>query len=167
MITVILMVVMLILLFGAGTPGKNKLERGFRISFDDSGGTVRDLSGDLVPGSVSGGGLVYDEVELTGVSESVKNYLAGHAESEITAQFYMNDTASTGAFTVLSGNQGGTGTLTLQWGSSGSAPDTGDPEWEGEYVLLNASVGLNGNKPVINAVFKPTGSTPPAWGTVS
>jgi len=151
----------------AGTPGKNKVERGFRFWFDDSEGTARDLSGDLVPGSVQGGGLVYDEVDMTGVSESVRNYLAGHAESEVSAQFFMNDTAVTGAFTVLANNNGGDGTLTMQWGSNGAAPDTGDPEWGGEYVLLNASIGLNGNKPVINATFKPTGSTAPSWATVT
>ena len=146
--------------------GKNKAERWFTISWDDSGTTARDLSGDLVPGSVGGGGLTYDEVDLTGVSEAVKNFLAGHAESEITAQFHMNDTATTGASTVLNGSAGGTGTLTLAWGA-GAAPTTGDPEWEGEYVLLDASVALAGNKFVHQCRWKPTGSTAPAWGTVT
>ena len=150
--------------------GKNKVERSMRLYWDDLGtgsGTARNLSGDLVPGSLTGGGLVFDEVDLTGVSETVRNYLAGHAESEISAQFHINDTATTGAFTVLTGSDGGYGTLTLQYGSAGAAPTTGDPEWEGEYVLLKCEVGMNGNKPVINATWKPQGSTAPAWGTVS
>ena len=145
--------------------GKNKAERWFTINWDDSGTTARDLSGDLVPGSVGGGGLTYDEVDLTGVSEAVKNFLAGHAESEITAQFHMNDTATTGASTVLNGSAGGTGTLTLAWGA-GAAPTGGDLEWEGEYVLLDATVALAGNKFVHQCRWKPTGSTAPAWGTV-
>jgi hypothetical protein len=148
--------------------GKNKTEKGFRLWWDDLGtgaGTPRDLSGDLVPGSCTGGGLVFDEVEMTGVSNAVKNYLAGHADSEVSAQFHMNDTATTGAFTVLTGSDGGTGTLTLQWGAAGAAPTTGDPEWEGEYVLLDCSVNTSGGKAIINARWKPTGATPPAWGT--
>ena len=150
--------------------GKNKIERAFRLWWDDLGtgaGTARDLSGDLVPGSVSGGGLTWDEVELTGVSNAVKNFLAGHADSEVSAKFHLNDTATTGAHTVLVGSDGGTGTLTLQWGSSGAAPTTGDPEWEGEYVLLDAHVEIDGNKPVLAARWKPTGATAPAWGTVA
>jgi len=147
--------------------GRNKIERAFRIWWDDAGtgsGTARDLSGDLVPGSCTGGGLVFDQVDMTGVSQSVKNYLAGHAESEISAKFVMNDTATTGAHTVLTGSDGGIGTLTLQWGSSGAAPTTNDPEWEGEYVLLDCNCSFDGGKAVINARWKPTGVTAPAWG---
>lgn len=146
--------------------GKNHVERSFRILVDDSGGTARNLSGDLVPGSVSGGGLTFDEAEMTGVSETVKNFLAGHANSEISANFHMNDTATTGATTVLNGKVGSAGTVTLQWGQAGAAPTTGDPEWEGEYVLLSNNIQLDGNKHVHACVFKPSGSTAPAWGTV-
>jgi len=151
--------------------GKNKVERGFRLLFDDSGGTARDLSGDLVPGSVSGGGLTFDEANMTGVSEAVNNFLRGHATSEIAANFHMNDTATTGATTVLNGQSlpsvAGTGTLTLQWGASSAAPTNPDPEWEGEYILLSSNIALEGNKHVHQVVFKPTGSTAPAFGTVA
>ena len=150
--------------------GKNKVERGFRLLWDDLGtgaGTARNLSGDLVLGSVSGGGLTFDEADLTGVSEAVRNFLAGHANSEISATFHMNDTATTGATTVLNGSVGGIGTLTLQWGASSAAPTTGDPEWEGEYVLLSNNIALDGNKFVHQVRWLPTGSTAPAWGTVA
>jgi len=146
--------------------GKNKIERWFTISVDDSGGTARDLSGDLVPGSIGGGGLVYDEADMTGVSEAVYNFLAGHATSEITASFHMNDTATTGATTVLNGVDGTVVTITLAWGQ-GAAPTSGDPDWEGEYVVLSANIALDGNKFVHQCTFKPSGSTAPAWGTVT
>ena len=149
--------------------GKNKAERWFTIYWDDAGtgsGTARDLTGDLVPGSVSGGGLTFDEVDLTGVSNAVYNYLSGHAKSEISAQFHMNNTATTGATTVLIGSDGGTGTLTLTWGA-GTTPTTGDTEWYGEYVLLDVSVVLAGNKFVHQAKWKPTGSIAPDWTTKS
>lgn len=147
--------------------GKNKSEKSFRIWLDDSDGTPRDLSGDLVPGSASGGGKVFDEVDMTGVSESVRNYLSGHAESEISASFHLNDTASTGAHTVIAGNIGGAGTITLQWGSAGAAPTNPDPEWEGEYIYQVGDVAVDGNKLVIGFTAKPTGSSAPSWGTVA
>ena len=145
---------------------KDIIERWFRIWFDDVGTTPRDLSGDLIAGTVTGGGLVFDDVDMHGVSEKVRNYLAGHAEAPISAQFHMNDTADTGAYTVLKGNSGGTGTLTLQFGT-GAAPAGSDPEWEGEYVLLGCPISTVGGKMVITANWKPTGSTAPAWGTYS
>ena len=146
--------------------GKTHVEKSFRILWDDSGGTARDLSADLVPGSISGGGLTFDEADMTGVSYTVYNFLADRATSEVSASFHLNDTATTGAFTVLNGTGGKAGTLTLQWGQNGAAPTTGDPEWEGEYVLLSNNVSLDGNKPVVQCTWKPTGATPPAWGTV-
>jgi len=148
------------------TAGKNKSERYVTIDWDDSGEAARDLTGDLVPGTLGGGGLTFDEVDLTGVLESVYNFLSGHAQSEIVAQFHMNDTATTGASTVLNGSAGKTGTLTIEWGA-GAAPTSGDIDWEGEYVLLDASVVLAGNKFVHQCRWKPTGSTAPAWGVVA
>lgn len=148
-------------------PGKTHVERSFRILFDDSGGTARDLTGDLIPGSVQGGGLTFDEVDVTGVSEKVRNYLAGHAEAPITAQFWLNDTATTGAYTVLTGQDGSDGMLTMQWGENGAAPDSGDPEWEGEYLLVQCSHTIVNGAAALQVRFVPFGSTAPAWGTVS
>lgn len=146
--------------------GKNKIERGFRLSWDDSGTTARDLSGDLVPGSVSIGDE-YEEADMTGVSEGLRNYLAGHRDVEITARFHMNDTATTGASTVLNGQNGGTGTLTLQWGDAGAAPTTGDLELEGECVQLRNAPTLDGNRFVHEVRWQPTGSAGWSWGTVT
>lgn len=146
--------------------GKNKTLKGFRLLFDDSGGTPRDLSGDLVPGSCQGGGLKFDQADMTGQSNTVKNYLADQAESEISAQFHLNDTATTGAFTVLKGMLGAVGTLLLEWGSAGAAPTTGDPTWGGEYVLVDCSIQPTGNRAILNCTFKPSGSVAPAFSTL-
>ena len=146
--------------------GKNHVERSIRVLLDDSGGTARDLSGDLVPGSMSGPGLSYEEAQMTGVSETVRNFLAGHATTEFVGQFRMNDTATTGSTTVINGKLGSTGTITVQFGQAGAAPTTGDPEWEGEFVFLAAPVGIADNGTVLNFRAVPTGSTAPAWGTV-
>lgn len=146
--------------------GKDKTERGLRLLWDDAGGTPRDLSTDLVPGSFSGGGLAYDEAEMTGVAEATKTYLTGFASSEITATFHMNDTATTGATTVLNATQGLPGTLTVQFGSNGAAPTTGDLYWEGEYTLMSVNVSLDGNKLVHQARWLPSPGSSPAWDTI-
>ncbi|RJX17544.1 MAG: hypothetical protein C4575_12945 [Desulforudis sp.] len=151
----------------AGVPGKNKLERGIRFYFDDSGGTPRELSGDMLPGTLQGGGVVLDEVDMSGASDAVKKALGGPGDGTVVAQFYLNDTATTGAHTVLKGMVGLIGTLTIQWGSNGAAPSTGDPEWEGEYVYLGGQMSASG-KGIFSATFKPaSGQADPAWGTVS
>jgi len=149
--------------------GKNHVERSFRLYFDDAGTTARNLTVSLVPGSVSGGGYVFDEADMTGVSETTYNFLKDRGSCEISARFHMDDTADTGSTTVINGHNAGagTGTLTLQWGASGAAPASTNPEWEGEYVLINGGITLDGNKFVHNVTFKPTGSTAPAWTTVS
>lgn len=148
--------------------GKNKIERSVRILWDDSNGTPRDLSHDLIPGTISGGGKTLEEVDMTGVSAGIRMFLGGFAMSEISAQYHMDDTASTGAHTVTKNTVGVAGTLTLQFGSSGSAPTTGDPEWEGEYCLIEAPVSQNAGRMVISARYLPSpAAADPAWGTVS
>jgi len=148
--------------------GKNKISRGIRLSWDDSGGNPQGLSGDLIPGSVSGPGFTAGEIDMTGESESALNYLADRKDNTVSAQFHMNDTATTGATTVTNGTVGGSaGTLTVQFGSAGAAPTTGDPEWEGEYVLLSNDVSINGGKAIHTCKWRPSGSTAPGWGTVA
>ncbi len=49
----------------------------------------------------------------------------------------------------------------------GAAPVSGDLEWEGEYVCLKATLVNDGGKLVHDCEFQPSGSTPPAWGTMA
>ena len=146
--------------------GKNKVERWIVVDVDDSGGDARDVSGDIVPGSMSGlGGKTFDEIEMTGVDEAMKNFLAGHWSHEFSAQFYLNDTATTGALTVLKDRVGVVGTLNIEFGS-GAAPTTNDPQWDGEYLLVECPVVLSGGKPVLAARFVISGAVAPAWGVI-
>lgn len=147
--------------------GKNKITRGIRLSWDDSGGTDRDLSGDLIADSVNGPGFTAGEIDMTGASETAGNYLADRLENTVTANFHANDTATTGASTVLNASVQSVGTLTVQWGENGAAPAAGDLEWEGEYVLLQAPMSVDGGKMIHSCTFRPSGSTPPAWGVVA
>ena len=145
---------------------KDILGRHCRIWLDDSGATPRDLSDDLLPNTLSGIGLTPEEVDMTGQSASIKQARTGVSDSSITAQFFMNDTVTTGAFTVLKGIQGVAGTLLVEFGTDG-APAAGDPKWEGEYVLFEASVAITGGASVLNCLFKPAPGSTPAWGVKS
>ena len=145
---------------------KDILGRHVRLWVDNSAGAAKDLSDDLVPNTLSGIGLTPEEVDMTGQSASIKQARAGVSDSSITAQFYMNDTAVSGAFTVLEGAQGLAGTLTAQFGTDG-APATGDPEWEGEYVLFDLSISVSGGAVIMNTLFKPAPGATPAWGTAT
>lgn len=141
--------------------GKNKTERGFTFTF---AGT--NLSNDLVPGTVQGGGIDYEEVDMTGVGNDIMQALPGFGDSTINAQFHMNDAAG-GATTVLNANLGSSATLALAWGENGAAPTTGDPEWSGTYLLLSARVVQANGRFVHDCVFKPmSGASDPSWGTV-
>ena len=104
---------------------------------------------------------------MTGVSEGLRNFLAGHRDVEITARFHMNDTATTGSTTVLNAQNGLTGTLTLQFGAAGAAPVATDPELEGEVVQLRNAPTLDGNKFVHEVRWKPTGAVGWVWGTMA
>lgn len=145
---------------------KDILGRHVRFWADDSGGDARDLSDDLVPDTLSGIGLTPEEVDMTGQSASIKQARAGVSDSSVTGQMFMNDTATTGAFTVMEGIQGSEGTLTVQFGTD-AAPATGDPEWEGEYVLFDLTIGVTGGAAVMNFLFKPAPGSTPAWGTAT
>jgi hypothetical protein len=144
------------------TAGKNKSERGFRFWW----GTA-DLSGDLIPGSCTAPGKVLDEVDMTGVSDSVFNYLAGTASSSISAKFHMNDTIATGSYAVLANALRTTGTLKLWYGSEGIAPVNGDPAWEGTYFVNDCGISNDGGKSVLNLALTPGSATSPAWTVVA
>jgi hypothetical protein len=145
---------------------KDILGRHCRIYLDNSVGAPKDLSDDMLPNTLSGIGLTPEEVDMTGQSASIKQARTGVSDSTVTAQFFMNDTATTGAFTVLEGIQGLAGTLTVMFGTDG-APANGDWEWEGEYVLFGLPVSISGGAAVMNATFKPAPGSTPAWGVVS
>lgn len=147
----------------AGTPGKNKIETGFRLIV-----AGQDLSSDLVAGSFSGGGITLDQVDLHGVGDAIKTGLTSWGNAPLSAKFHMNDTATTGAFTVLKGiAKNSAVTITAQYGSLGAAPDTGDPEWEGSYIFLGFKEAPESGRHVLTANWIPAPGSTPAWGTVS
>ena len=105
---------------------------------------------------------------MLGVSESTHNFLAGHKSTETTAQFHMNDTSTTGAFTVLTGMEGTAGPLEIQFGQAGAAPTGTDPEFYYAAALLSqVTVTVDGGRSVLNAKWVPSGATAPVWQNYS
>ena len=141
--------------------GKNHVEKGFRILFND--GSERDLSADLIPGTISGMGIDWDNVDLSGVSEAVRNGLAGHGTAIVTFQCHLNDTATTGSYTVLQGKDGDTGALQLQFGQNGAAPTGTDPEFFFTLVWVTFNVSFDGGRAVMNVTLTNASSTAPVW----
>ena len=140
--------------------------RYVKILLDDSGGTARDISASV--NTIGGIGLTNEQVDVTSLSDSVMQYLAGRGDSAIEIGGPFNNTATTGAHTVLSGLVGGNtaATLTVQIGIRATAT-TGDPEWEGEYVVTAYTVDVGANDVTWSASLKPAfGTSTPAWGTV-
>ena len=110
-------------------------------------------------------GLAWDETDVTGYSDGVRNFTLGHPEAPIDISGVFNNTASTGSHTVFSsidGDESQTYTVTVQVGIKATAT-TGDPEFEGEYICASYMVNGDGT---FSARMVPGSSTAPAWGTV-
>jgi hypothetical protein len=138
--------------------------RWIRVLVDDSGGTARDISAAV--NNVSEVGLTFDETEVTGFSDGVKNFTLGHPSAEIEISGPFSNLADTGAHTVfnsIDGVETATKTVTIQIGIR-AAPAGGDPEFEGEYVCSKYTV--NPGDGTYTARMVPGSGTAPAWGTV-
>ena len=138
-----------------------------KIYLDDSGGTARDLSTDLT--DIDGLPLTADEIEVGGYTQD-KQYLAGRQDSQITLTGNFTTTASTGTHTVISGvnNNNTVCTLTVQKGDN-ATPTSGDPEFEGEFIVMNYTPkpDLNGSMTFTVNLRPAYGQSIPTWGTVA
>lgn len=135
-----------------------------KILVDDSGATARDITAAV--SNVSGVGLKYDETDVTGYSDGVVNFQLGHPSSEIEISGPIDNTAASGAHTVLSGIVGqvsATVTVEVQFGIRG-APTSGDPNFSGEYFC--SSYVISGDA-TYTARFVPGSATAPAFGAVA
>ena len=139
--------------------------RWITIDLDDSAGAVKDITTGVL--DISGVGLTYEESDVTGYSDGVKNFTLGHPSSEIDLTCTVDNTAAVGAYTVCAGIVGDQGanspfTLTVQFGIR-ATPAGGDPEFEGEYYC--SSLVMNGDG-TFTARLVPGSATAPAFGTV-
>jgi hypothetical protein len=138
-----------------------------KVIMDDSGGTPRTFDdGDIISVDVP---LTYDQHDVTGFGDDVHNMIQGQLRAPVTIRGYLTTTANVGTHTVIQGafaNESQV-TLTVQVGQN-AAPTTGDPEFEGEFIVTNYKpVVQSGGAITFTATLVPATGTAPAWGTVS
>jgi hypothetical protein len=141
-----------------------------KVYFDDiAGPTAREITNDVT--DIPGLPLTYAEYEAGGYGQDMQ-YLLGRGDSQITINMLFTTTASTGTHTVfaahmLAANRNTGGTLTVQIGDN-AAPTTGNPEFEGEFVVSGYTVTpqLNGTVTAVATLRVKQGQSLPAWGTV-
>ncbi len=131
--------------------GKDKLMRWARLYV---GGY--DISGDSR--TVSTLDIIYDEADITGWSESVFNFLRNKRLTTgiMGYQSIMNDTATTGAYTIL--NSATSHNLSLFMGGAGE-PAIPDPAYLMPGVQLMDTASIDGNVALLSSDFKPLAGT--------
>lgn len=113
-------------------------------------------------------GIAYDETDVTGLCNAIKEALPGQGTVAINLSGNFSNTATTGTHTVLSalnGNSTGA-TLTIQIGIRAAATG-GDPEFEVTNVgVFNYLVSPSGGNVTWTASLRPLPGATAAWGTV-
>ena len=139
------------------------------LHLDDSGGTLRTIVGVK---SINGVGLAYDETDVTGLFELIKNSLPAQADLTVAITGHMDNTADTGFHTVFSAINGLYTPLSMdiQIGIR-HAWESGEPQFG---ITSSASSGMWCSSYVVDissmeatATLKVYGSTAPAWGTAA
>lgn len=119
----------------------------------DSGGTLRDISGDV--SEVAGLPGATEVAETTGLGLTAKTYIVGLNDVKFTLKGQYDDTATTGVWTVLQGIRGA-GAKNFQYGPSGSA--TGSVKITGSAILTDLKLTSNTKDVVtIEASFQGSG----------
>ena len=138
-----------------------------KVIMDDSGGTPRQFAdGDIT--SVDPG-LTRDQHDVTGFGDAVHKFINGQLQAPVTLKGFMTTTALTGTHTVINDafQNGSQVTLTVQVGQN-AAPQSGDPEYEGEFIVESYKPVIETGAAVqFEAALKPAIGTAPAWGTVA
>jgi len=129
------------------------------VKVDDSGGTLRTISNDIVDYGIN---LSQELLETTGIDKSARERLAGVSDGDISLNGVFNAAANM-SHAVFS-NRTGTRTVTIQVGGA----TTGNPELSGEYLVAdyNMTRGTDGS---LNwtATLNLQSGTVPTWTTVS
>jgi hypothetical protein len=132
--------------------------KGAIITLDDSAGTPRIISGDVVSYTIESKANAED---VTGFGEGSQNFVPGMRVISVTLDVNWNTLADTGAWTVIRGIIGSatSKTLVIQPEGSGLA-------LTGEYMCEGVSVsGAAAGSPIkLGSVkFSVMGAVAPAW----
>jgi hypothetical protein len=136
------------------------------VKMDDAGGTLRQFAaGDITSIDL---GLTFKQHEVTGFGDAAQKFINGQLQAPVTIKGNLTTTANTGTHTVIGGafQSGATVSLEVQVGQN-AAPQAGDPEYTGEFIVESYKPTLqNGAAITFEAVLKPATGAAPAWGTV-
>lgn len=127
------------------------------IIVDDSGGTPRTISSDVVSYSID---YNVDSPEVTGFGDGSHNFIPGLKVVGVTLEVLWNSAATTGAYTVLSGIVGSSSSKTVSL-----TPEIGGPTLSGEFMLTGLTPsGAPGDAIKLgSAKFVVMGATAPSW----
>ncbi len=141
---------------------------------DDSGGTLRSIPVQTVTGT----GLVFEEMDVTALQDAIKNVLPGQPEMTIEIAGPLSNKAAasagtlSGSHTILSVVNGGITPLSMdvQIGIQ-AAWTSGDPQFG---ITASATSGMLVTSYTVDiaamtyaATLKVMGGTAPAWGTAA
>lgn len=131
---------------------------------DNESGTLTDISAQVT--ETDGIPLEYDQIEVGGFGNAVKQYVAGRADAPTTLKGSWSSTIHN-MFKDAVGVDTSTKTVEFRYGNN-AAPTTGDPKITGEYVVSAYKVmaGLDGKQEFEVSLVIGAGSSLPAWGTV-
>lgn len=131
--------------------------KGAVISVDDSAGTPRAISADVMSYEIE-----YDvnKQDVTGFNEGAQNFIPSLPVIGVTLDVLWNTTATTGARTVLAGILGNATSKTVT-----IVPESGGPTFSGEFMLdaLNVTATPDGAIKLGSIHFSVMGSVAPAW----
>lgn len=141
--------------------GKKEHSRLALVQLDDSGGVLRNISTDI--SSVDAPDNA-DTADVTGFTQSRRQYVVGLRDNTITLNGFLNDIANTGVHGVLSGIVGGTAGRTFEFYPNGSA--SGYARMVGEVLCSAYSVRADiGGAVTFTATLVPADATGIVWGT--
>ena len=100
------------------------------ILVDDSGGTPRDISGDVTSFEIDDG---LEAVDVTGFTNLVHQYVGGLTSGKITLNTLWNTAATTGSTTVITGIKGSATSKTVLISPEGSGWN-----YSGEFLCLGS-----------------------------
>ncbi len=132
---------------------------------DNESGTLTDISTQVT--ETDGIPLEYDQIEVGGFGEAVKQYVAGRADAPVTLKGSWSSTIHN-MFKDSVGDDTSTKSVEFRFGDN-AAPTTGDPKISGEYVVsaYKVTAALDGKQEFEVTLVIGAGSSLPTWGTVS
>jgi len=132
--------------------------KGAVIEVDDTGGTARVISGDVLSYEIQ---YQNDTPEVTGFGDGSHNFIVGQVVRGVTLDLLWNTAALTGAYTVIKNITAEGTTVTVK-----ITPESGAEYFSGEFICQGIAVSGNASGDAIklgSANFVVSGAVSPGW----